>query len=136
MPAYFYAILSDLVLVIHFAFVTFILLGFVLTWLGYFCRWEYIRNFRFRIAHLAAMGFVFIETVIGMVCPLTAWENELRRRAGQTGPYEQSFIEHWLGRVLFYDVSERVFTIIYSTFFLLLVATFIFIPPRRRNRKV
>lgn len=132
MPQPVYAILSDLILVVHFAFVAFILGGFLLIWIGYFCGWAFIHNFPFRILHFCAMAFVFLEAIIGMVCPLTAWENELRIRAGQVGRYEQSFIEHWLGRVLFYEASEQAFTIIYAIFFLVLILTMVIIPVRRR----
>ena len=133
MPARFYLFLSDLILVVHFAFVAFIILGFVLIWLGYFLRWRFVHNFRFRILHLLAMGFVAAESLVGMVCPLTAWENQLRIRAGQGTAYEESFIEHWLGGMLFYDLSNRAFTMIYSAFFVLVVLTYVFVPPRRKR---
>ena|SRR5687768_17509023 len=135
MPAWVYLLLSDIILVIHFAFVAFILLGFVLIWAGYFFRWSFISNFRFRMAHIAAMGFVVAESIIGMVCPLTTWENQLRLRAGRGQAYKESFIEHWLGPILFFDVSERTFTIIYSAFFLFVVVTFVLIPPRRKQAR-
>ena len=33
-----YSVLADLVLLVHFGFVAFVVLGFVLIWVGYFCR--------------------------------------------------------------------------------------------------
>ena len=41
----FYSMLAHIVLLIHFAFVTFVVLGLLLTWLGYFLRWKFVRNF-------------------------------------------------------------------------------------------
>lgn len=126
----FYNVLADLILVIHFAFVAFIIGGFVVIWIGYFRRWSFVRNLGFRVVHLLAMGFVALQTLAGMACPLTAWENALRGRAGAALRYEESCIEHWLGRILFYDVSEWMFTVIYVGFFALIVLTFWKVPPR------
>lgn len=132
MPAKLHLILADLILLVHFAFVAFIILGFVAIWAGYFLRWRFIRNFCFRLAHLLAMGFVAAESLIGMVCPLTEWENALRLRAGEGPAYEASFIEHWLGGILFYEVSTQTFTAIYSAFFILVILTYLIVPPERR----
>src|SRR5215212_4152479 len=107
-----YTVLADLILAIHFAFVLFVLGGFVVIWVGYFLRWPFVQNFRFRLIHLLAMGFVALEAVVGMICPLTTWENQLRLRAGGEA-YQESFVQHWLGRILFYQASETVFTLAY-----------------------
>ena len=135
MSARFYALLSDMILVVHTGFVAFIVLGFVVIWFGYFGGWKFVRNFRFRMAHLLAMGFVAAESLVGMVCPLTTWENELRRRAGEGSAYQESFVEHWLGQILYYELSDQAFTLIYSAFFVLVIATFVLVPPRRRRRR-
>jgi hypothetical protein len=130
----FYAVLADLILTIHFAFVAFNLGSFVVIWIGHFRHWSFVRNFGFRISHLLAMGFVAFQTLAGMACPLTTWENALRGRAGEALRYEESCIEHWLGRVLFYDVNDWVFTLIYTGFFALIVLTFWKVPPRWPKR--
>ena len=127
----FYSVISDLILAVHFAFVSFIVAGLVVIWIGCLRRWRLIHNFRFRVAHLLAMGFVLFESIVGIVCPLTAWEDKLRLRAGEGLTYEGSFIQRWLGRVLFFDASERVFTAIYAGFFVLMVLTFWVVPPSR-----
>jgi hypothetical protein len=131
----FYSLLADILLLIHFAFVAFVVLGFVVIWIGHFCRWPFVRNLRFRIAHLAAIGFVLAESLGGIVCPLTTWENQLRTRAGQDAAYSGSFIQHWFGRILFHDWSERTFTVIYAAFFLFVVLTFWVVRPKRREKR-
>ena len=93
----FYAIVSDLILAIHFAFVAFIVLGVVVIWLGYFCGWSFVRRLRFRVLHLLAMGIVLLECCAGLVCPLTQWEDQLRLRAGQETTLDQSFMQRWVG---------------------------------------
>ena len=62
-----YSLLADFVLLVHFAFVAFVVLGFVLIWVGYFCRWPFVRDLRFRLAHLAAIGLVLAESLAGFL---------------------------------------------------------------------
>ena len=57
---------------------------------------------------------------LGRLCPLTIWENELRRRAGQSG-YTDTFVKHWLRDILFYQAEPWVFTTIYTCFGALVV---------------
>ena len=115
-----YSLLADAMLVIHFAFVVFVVIGFMLILLGLLARWSWIHNRIFRITHLAAIGIVVLQAWLGQLCPLTVWENELRRRAGQSG-YTETFVEHWLHEVLFYQAAPWVFTTIYTGFGVLVV---------------
>lgn len=121
-------LLADLVLVVHFAFVAFVVGGLVAIWVGAARDWRCVRRFDFRIAHLAAICFVAIESIAGVMCPLTVWEDLLRGRESGTG-----FIERGLHAILFYEFPPWVFTAIYIGFALVVIATFIFIPPRRRR---
>jgi hypothetical protein len=127
-----HSLLADLVLLVHFAFVSFVALGFVAIWVGYFCRWQFVRDLRFRLAHLLAMGVVLAESLTGYMCPLTTWENQLRRQAGGAAAYSGSFIQHWIGRILFHNWSEQTFTFIYAGFFILVGLTFWVVRPQRR----
>ena len=117
-----YSFLADAILVIHFLFVVFVVLGFILILLGLLARWSWIHNRSFRITHLTAICFVILQAWFGRLCPLTVWENELRRRAGQSD-YSESFIEHWLHEVLFYQAAPWVFTTIYTCFGVLVLFT-------------
>jgi Protein of Unknown function (DUF2784) len=125
-----YSLLADLVLLIHLAFVAFVLLGFVVIWVGYFCGWSFVSNVAFRVAHLLAMAFVLAESLLGVMCPLTTWENQLRVRAGEAR-YEGSFVQEWAGRILFYECNEKIFTWLYAGFFAFVLLTFWIVPPRR-----
>src|SRR5436190_1003063 len=129
-----YSVLADLVLLVHFAFVAFVALGFLAIWVGYFCRWPFVRDLRFRVAHLLAIGVVLAESLTGFICPLTTWENQLRKHAGEAPGYSSSFIQHWVGRILFHDWSEQTFTFIYAGFFILAGVTFWVVRPQRRQR--
>ncbi len=115
-----YGLLADTILVVHFAFVLFVVFGFVLILLGLLARWSWVHNRIFRITHLAAIGFVVLQAWFGQFCPLTVWENELRRQAGQSG-YTETFVEHWVHKVLFYQAEPWIFTTIYTCFGALIV---------------
>ena len=125
-----YKLLADLILIIHFAFVVFVVAGLVLIWIGYFARWNFVRNPWFRLGHLVAMGIVVTEALCGVICPLTAWEADLRLKAGEDQTYAGSFIQHWVHRVMFFQFSENIFTAIYVGFFVLIVLSFVLIRPR------
>jgi len=73
------ALLADVVLVVHFAFVLFVVGGFALILAGAALGWRWVRNRTFRYSHLAAIVFVAAESLVGMACPLTHWEHVLRR---------------------------------------------------------
>jgi hypothetical protein len=123
---------ADLILLLHLAFVIFVVGGLVVIWIGYFLRWRFVRDVRFRIVHLLAMAFVLGESLLGIICPLTTWEEQLRLRAGQ-GTYGGSFIQHWVDRIMFFNVSERVFTVAYAVFFLLIALSFVVVRPERKR---
>jgi hypothetical protein len=118
-------LLADLILVVHVLFVLFAVVGFLFIILGRFTGWSWIYNAVFRILHLLAIVYVVIQAWLGRLCPLTVWENALRSRAGQ-GAYEESFIQHWLQRLLYYDAEPWVFGIVYTVFgVLVLTATIV-----------
>ena len=82
--------LADLVLVVHLAFIVFVIAGGLVA-----LRWRWVA-----LLHLpVALWGVFIE-VSGGVCPLTPLENALRRAAGSSG-YSGGFIEHYLIPVVY-----------------------------------
>jgi hypothetical protein len=125
-----YELLADAVLALHTLFVLFVVGGLLLILCGWWRGWVWTRNIWFRLTHLAAIAFVMLEAWAGVPCPLTTLESRLRVLTGGAG-YAASFIGHWLQRVLFYEAPPWVFTLAYSLFALLVVAVFIFHPPRR-----
>ena len=130
-----YRLLADIVLVIHFAFVAFVVIGLLITWLGYFLRWAFVRNFYFRATHILAMAVVLLESIFGIVCPLTDWEMTLRKLGGQTPYGDQGFMHDWVHTLLFLDLQPSTFTIGYACFFIALVLSFIFVFPELPWRK-
>ncbi len=115
-----YSLLADAILLIHFTFVVFVVVGFLLILIGLLARWSWVHNRVFRLTHLAAIGIVVLQAWFGQLCPLTVWENEFRRQAGQSG-YAETFVEYWLHKLLFYQAEPWVFTAIYTGFGVLVV---------------
>ena len=129
-----YALLADVVVAVHVAYVGFVLLGQLAILLGLALHWDWVRNRWFRLTHLAAILVVAFEAIVGIDCPLTVWEYELRALAGQQAA-EGTFIGRILHDLLFYQGEPWIFTTCYILFALLVLATFVFAPPRwRRSR--
>lgn len=130
-----YALLADFTLAVHAAFVAFVVGGQVAILIGWLRDWEWTRGRLFRFTHLAAIGFVVLESWFEIPCSLTVLENAFRIRSGAAA-YEQSFIGHWLAHLLFYEAPPWVFTLIHTLFGALVVATFFAYPPRRSHTGV
>jgi hypothetical protein len=128
-----YALLADAVVVIHFLYVLFAVGGLLGILLGAGMGWRWARNRWFRIIHLVAVAFVALEAAAGIICPLTAWEYDLRHLAGETVDKDLSFVARLIHSVIFYDFPSWVFTVIHVSFGLLVVTTFVLVPPRFRR---
>jgi Protein of Unknown function (DUF2784) len=124
-----YRLLADTVLVLHLAIVLFVVGGLVLVVVGNFAKWRWVNGSWFRWLHLAAIGVVVAQALVGVACPLTTLEVWLRAQA-QMGVYSGGFIERWVHRLLFYTAPPWVFTLIYSVFGLLVWVAWVVFPPR------
>ena len=116
--------LADAILVVHFAIVLFITAGLPLIYLGAAAGWAWVREWRWRALHFAAIFVVATEAILGLACPLTVWEDALRGHHGRDG-----FIERWIARILFYDLPAWVFLVAYTSFALLVAITWSIVPP-------
>lgn len=125
----FYQFMADVVVVVHAAYVGFVLFGLVAVLLGRVLRWSWVRNFWFRAAHLLTIGIVVVQALLGVLCPLTILENYLRAKGGES-TYPGSFIGHWIHELLFFDMPAEDFTLIYCLFGAIVVATLVLSPPR------
>jgi hypothetical protein len=83
-------LLADLLVVVHFGFVLFVVLGGVPVLWWPRVAWVHVPS---------AVWGAWIEFA-GWTCPLTPLENRLRMAAGQAG-YDSSFVEHYLMPVLY-----------------------------------
>lgn len=127
-----YRILADLVVIVHFAYVLCVILGLVAILIGGPLKWEWVRNRWFRGIHLAMILIVVIQAWLGVKCPLTVWEQQLRRKAGQQ-TYQGDFIANWAHDTLFFEAEPWVFTLGYTLFGGLVLATLFLVKPRWRQ---
>jgi hypothetical protein len=85
-----WSLLADGLVILHFAFTSFVIFGGFLTW-----RWPKVA-----LLHLPALAWGCWVEVSHNICPLTPWENHLRRLGGEAG-YGGGFLAHYLVRVLY-----------------------------------
>ena len=85
-----YRALADGVVLLHFAFIAYCVLGGLLA-----LRWR-----RAAWLHLPALVWGVAVELTGAICPLTPLENALRRAAGEAG-YRGDFVQHHLLPVIY-----------------------------------
>lgn len=83
-------IAADAVLLLHLAFIVFVLLGGLLA-----LRWRWMPWL-----HLPAVAWGIHVELSGGACPLTPLENGLRRAAGEAG-YAGGFVEHYVVALIY-----------------------------------
>lgn len=91
-----YRALADAVLILHLAFMLFVVLG------GLLVLW------RRRLAwlQLPAVAWGILIEIAGWICPLTPLENWLRMQGGERG-YSGGFIENYLVSLIYPDGLTR-----------------------------
>jgi hypothetical protein len=117
-----YRLLADLVFLAHLAFVLFVMLGGIAVWWRPKLAW----------LHVPAFTWGALIEFAGWICPLTPWEQSLRRLAGEQG-YAGGFVEHYLFPVLYPAGLTREVQIALGVIVLVInVAAYAFIFRRRR----
>lgn len=127
---FYYLLAADLLLFVHVSFVVFVVFGLILILIGKVFAWGWVRNAWFRFGHLTAIGIVVIQSWLGVICPLTTWEMALRERANDV-VYPGSFIAHWLESILYLRAPAWVFSVGYTVFAVVVVASWFWVRPRR-----
>jgi len=119
-----YRVLADLVLVIHLAFVLFVVLGGLLV-----PRWP-----RLAWLHLPAAVWGVLIEYSGWICPLTPLENSLRVKGGEAG-YSTGFIQHYIQPTLYPSGLTRPTQLVLGSIVLLLnLAAYAIVFRRSRDR--
>ena len=124
------ALLADALLALHAGVVLFVVVLLPLVIIGGVRGWRWVRHRGLRLTHLGLMMFIAAQAWLGQLCPLTAWEQALRLRAGQAA-YQESFIEHWLSRLLYWDLPWWVFVAAYTGFAVLVAGAWWWVRPKR-----
>jgi len=88
-----YRLLADAVLLLHLAFIVFILAGGL-----FLLRWPRLSWLPW--LHVPAVLWGVTIELCGCICPLTPLENRLRQWGGEAG-YAGGFVEHYLLSVIY-----------------------------------
>jgi len=106
-----YPHLADLVLIIHLAFVIFVLCGGLLVW-----KWRWIAWL-----HIPAAAWGAVVEYTGWICPLTPLENWLREHGGWIGD-GQDFIARYVLPILYPGELTRNIQLLFGTVVVILNA--------------
>lgn len=92
----FYKVLADIVVLIHFLWVAFLIFG---AFLG-------VRNRAIKIVHISGLVFAFIIELFDWYCPLTYIEIWLKSRYEPAIAYAGSFIIHYIEKVIYIETPR------------------------------
>ena len=99
-----YRLGADFIVVLHFGFVLFVLLGGLLL-----VKWP-----RLAWLHLPAVAWGAFVEFSGWICPLTPLENWLRTQAGEAG-YAGDFVARYLSAVLYPEALTHELQLVLGT---------------------
>ena len=118
-------LIADLILIIHFLIVIFIISLLILVPYGYYKKWIWVSSKKVRYTHVFLMSFVTIESFLGNICPLTVLENNLRGVITN-----QTFVSKYLSKIIFFNFPSYVFLTLYFTGFLIVIYFCLKYPPK------
>ena len=118
-----FRVLADATVVVHLAFVVFVVLGGLLV----------VRRPRVAWLHVPAVAWGAWVELAGWRCPLTPLENWLRTQSGATA-YSSSFIEHYLLPLLYPASLSRELQWVLGGAVLLVNAVLYIVVLRRHSR--
>ncbi len=128
--------LADVIVIMHLCYIFYAVGGEFVIISGGLLKWRWTSNIVFRITHLALVIFVALEASAGMLCPLTVWEYNLRKLAGQQSEQDIAFMARLVRTIIFYDLPAWFFTTIYILFGLLVILTYILFPPGFKKKEI
>ena len=136
-----YKILADIVVLIHFAWILFVLWGFILTVYStvsicflpkakdaskaFFDRWI------FRTIHVSGIAYVAVLTILKKYCPLTILEYQLRRQYDRGLTYPGSFVIHYIEKIVYPEANFLIFVIPTMIIALFSVLMYLVRPPAK-----
>ena len=119
---------ATLILLVHLAIVAFNIFGLIVVPIGSLLRWDFVRGFWWRFAHVLSLAVVALQAVLGRACFLTIWESALRADAGpSTVP---PMIATWINSVLYWPLPLWVFAAGYLGVLLYALMLWRWVPPR------
>lgn len=118
------------ILLVHLAVIAFNVAGCVLIPIGAWLRWRWVREFWWRLAHLASLAVVALQALLGRACFLTIWQGDLSGRS-----HVQPLIAGWIDRLVYWPLPLWVFALAYVVVFAYVVALWVWVRPRMPGRQ-
>ncbi|MBM4140768.1 MAG: DUF2784 domain-containing protein [Nitrospira sp.] len=110
----FYKLAADFVILIHFMWIVFLIVG---AFIG--------KNYySVKIFHIVGLGFAVIIQIFGWYCPLTYLEVWLRQRHDPLLAYSGSFIMHYIEKFVYIELPPWIIFVL--TFILILLSAYIY----------
>lgn len=127
-------LLAEIVLVIHFLWIIFMIFGFFIHILSFF-NLKFRNFFLLRSVHLLGIIYVSILAILDKYCPLTILEYNLRKKFDPTLQQPDSFIIYHLERIVYPEINPKI--IIYTTLMIgiISIVSFLFKPPSLKKLK-
>lgn len=118
-----YNILADVIVVIHFLFIIFVVIG------GLFViRWP-----KLAFVHLPAAVWGVAVEIFGWICPLTPWENHFRELAGDAS-YSGDFIVRYFLPVIYPEYLTKTIQYLFGGIVIFVnIVIYIFVIRKRRK---
>jgi len=116
-----YKILADIVVVVHFLWILFLIFG---AFFG-------VRKKAVKVAHISGLFFAVTIQVFDWYCPLTDLEAWLRQKQAAGLSYKGSFIVHYLEEIIYIEVPRM--TIVVLTLVLCIFNGWVYLRGRRRK---
>jgi len=91
-----YKILADIIVIIHFLWIVFLIFG---VFLG-------VRYKAVKVFHIAGLAFAFIIQIFDWYCPLTHVEIWLRAKHNPDLAYAGSFIVHYVEKLIYIELPR------------------------------
>ena len=120
-----YSFLADLLVVFHLVFILYVMAGALLIFKWPKTLW----------LNMPACFWGMTVEITGWICPLTPWEIQLRRLAGEEG-YTGSFIEHYLIPIIYPSgLTREVQMVLGGTVLIVNLCLYTLILIKKRKRK-
>lgn len=119
----FYKVAADVVILIHFLWIGFVILGFPVA--------LYFNSAKWRLIHVAAVILMIAMQLTRTICPLTYLEAWLKSGGSANSVYPGAFIAEWVERLIYVE-DVTLEKIMYATmaYFALILLSFWFRPLR------
>lgn len=113
------------VLTLHLAIIVFNVVGCVFVPIGAWRGWRWVREFRWRLAHLLSLAVVALQALLGRACFLTLLQGDVSGAS-----HVQPLVASWINRLIYWPLPLWVFAIAYVVVFAYVVALWVCVRPR------